>query len=145
MKRNTVVSLAVSIPLGAGLLLGLTSPDDVRAQSPDLGTITLQVKDGSCQPVVTERIRSKRGRVVQWNVTNSCGSEQTLRLADFRLGGQSRDPLGCAAADREKRVGNNGTAVVTCPVKNDTPLGRYTYVVALGGQAGTDPELEIEN
>lgn len=144
MKRYTVVSLAVALPLGAYVLLGSAASPRVEAQGQDRGTITLQMQGGSCQASVTERIKSKRGRVVQWNITNNCGGDQTVTLSDFRLGGQSRDPLGCSAADRGKRVGKNG-GVLTCPVKGDAEIGRYTYVVALAGQAGMDPEIEIEN
>lgn len=145
MKPYTVVSLAVALPLGAYLLIGPSSLPEVRAQGQaDRGTITLQMQGGSCQAAVTSRIKSKRGRVVQWSITNNCGAEQALQLTDFRLGGQSRDPLGCGAADRGKRVGAGGHAVLTCPVKNDADLGVYSYMVAVSG-AGMDPEIEIEN
>ncbi len=145
MKRYTVVSIALVLPLGAYVLLGSAALPRVEAQGPDQGAITLQVQGAACQASVTDRIRSKRGRVVQWNITNNCGDVQTVRLLDFQLGNQNRDPLGCPAADRSKQVGTNGHAVITCPVKGDAGLGRYTYQVALDGQAGLDPELEIEN
>lgn len=144
MKRNTVVSLAAAFPLCAFVLAGSVATPKVQAQGQaSRGTITLQMQGGSCQ-AATSRIKSKRGQVVQWSITNNCGAEQSLHLTDFRLGGASRDPLGCSAADRGKRVGANGNAVLTCPVRNDAALGVYTYVVAVGGE-GTDPEIEIEN
>lgn len=143
MKRFAIPSLVLALPLAAYLSFGSAAPL-AQAQAPDRGTIALAMRNGACQATTTQRVKSKRGRTVQWSLSNDCDSDRTVRLTGFRQEGQGRDPLGCPQADRERRVAKGGGGTLSCRIKDDAAFGVYAYDVQLDGGGGQDPELEIE-
>lgn len=148
MKHRVVVGAVAALAVGAVAVLCVPSralASGTGKTSRDQGTITLQMKDGACSVVATDRIKAKHGVAVRWSVSNECDSEYAVKITNFHQGDQPVDPLGCPATDREKRVQSGHTAMLVCAVRNDAAAGVYAYDIALNGSVVKDPELEIEN
>lgn len=160
MKCASVASLVV----GAALLLataGCSSQKEVSPAPPppptsqpgpqanhNRGLISLELRNGICTPI-TPRFIAHWKAVAQWKISNFCGEDHVVRIANFKKDGKPLDPMGCPAADRAKTVPNDEpgppdpSVILSCVVKDAPEEGIYTYDVLLDSEPAGDPELEI--
>lgn len=140
--------------LALGLILGVVlsrirtvSQLIPPSQNEDSGEIILETDNASRRCVVsrfTERIHTRQGRHVLWNIENNCGTPETVRL---EFGPRDQNPLD-PPEDPVQVVGPKEFMPIVKRVSpNAVPPGeerrRVFYHIVVGGQRFSPEELEI--
>jgi hypothetical protein len=143
MKRNAFITIgtAILVAAGASALVSAQAPPTVH------GRMTLSMSNGKCVKTLAgndggDRIKAKRGGVVQWDVTNNCSADAAVAVGDFiRKGGGADDPF-VAGRTNCSAVPGKG-CMITLHVKGEAGIRTYSYAVSINGTK-QDPDLIIE-